>query len=101
MSKDAFDYIELYILILSILCVAIAAPIFQMNIKRELTVFYEQQKRAYSVSGCKNFGFKYDFHFNLCPWSSGTFTDIEYGFWNRLFENLVSNAVLYHKSIQH
>ena len=28
MSKDAFDYIELYILILSILCVAIAAPIF-------------------------------------------------------------------------
>lgn len=28
MSKDAFDYIELYILILTILCVAIAAPIF-------------------------------------------------------------------------
>lgn len=28
MSKDAFDYIELYILILSILCAAIAAPIF-------------------------------------------------------------------------
>lgn len=28
MSKDAFDYIELYILVFSILCVAIAAPIF-------------------------------------------------------------------------
>ena len=28
MSKDAFDYINLYILILAILCVAIAAPIF-------------------------------------------------------------------------
>ena len=28
MSRDAFDYITLYILILSILCVAIAAPIF-------------------------------------------------------------------------
>lgn len=27
-SRDAFDYIELYILILSILCVAITAPIF-------------------------------------------------------------------------
>ena len=27
-SKDAFDYIELYILLLAILCVAIAAPTF-------------------------------------------------------------------------
>ena len=28
MSRDAFDYIELYILVLSILCIAIAAPVF-------------------------------------------------------------------------
>lgn len=28
LSKDAFDYIELYIMVLTVLCVAIAAPIF-------------------------------------------------------------------------
>ena len=27
-SRDAFDYVELYILVLSILCIAIAAPVF-------------------------------------------------------------------------
>lgn len=41
MSRDAFDYIELYILVLSILCIAIAAPVLQMNIKPAVTVFYD------------------------------------------------------------
>ena len=40
-SKDAFDYIEFYILFLAILCVAIAVPTSLENIKRAVTASCE------------------------------------------------------------
>lgn len=96
-SKDAFDYIEFYILFLAILCVAIAAPTFAG----------EYQTGGDSILRTTKYGHKQlaitkilaAFTLFRCYFpcrDHGTHSDFRCSVRDGLLKNIVSDAILYH-----
>lgn len=99
MSRDAFDYITLYIFILSILCIAIAAPIFANEYQTGSDSILRCTKygRMKLASDYTDFDSLLYFYSNFCFGNGYPLIYYKPCIWNGMPENLFSNVVFNHK----
>ena len=102
LSRDAFDYIELYIFILSILCVAIAAPTFANEYQTGSDSIMRCTKNGrvkFAVTRILAAGCIFVVVFILGMVIHLSIINLAFG--TRVFGNIFPNAIFHHKSSQY